>query len=94
LPLGTHGGGLARSTSVEATVILVNSFSLLEATGELKVRVLEPERNFSAALAMYELCASDRVVAVRAILGDIHAEELGRRAHDVDLEALNWRSRP
>jgi hypothetical protein len=38
--------------SVVATEISVNSFSLLEATGELKVRVLDPERNLSAALAM------------------------------------------
>ena len=45
--LGPHGGA-----PVVAPLISVNSFSLLEATGELKVCVLEPERNLSAALEM------------------------------------------
>ena len=43
---------VARSISVVATPISVNSFSLLEATGEGKVCVLLPERNLSAAFEM------------------------------------------
>ena len=55
VPINGRSGLLrvvARSMSEVATVISVNYFGLLEATGDLKVRVLKPERNLSATLEM------------------------------------------
>ena len=77
---------VARSKSVVATLIFsVNSFSLIEATGEGKVCVLLPERKPVRGLRdVGRLLERQRVVGAL----DLHSKEARRCSHDLVVEAL------